>query len=510
MLRVIKGTEFLKEIDSKIAKGAAWMVSFKLIDRGLGLISTIILARLLIPEDFGLVAMAMILIGALQLLISFSFDVPLIQNQNAGRDQFDTAWTFNVLFASLCAAVLAFVAEPAAHFYREQRLEVVIYLLAVGFAVQGFSNIGPVIFRREMRFDLEFKFLLGKRLASLLVTIPLAFWLKNYWALVIGQLTGTFVSVSLSYLVSDYRPRFSFKAKVELFHSSKWLMMNNILQFLNGRAAEFVIGRLAGAQVLGIYAIASEISTLPTTELVAPINRAAFPGYARVASEVDVLRSSFLNVISMIALFALPAGLGIAAVADLMVPAVLGAKWLTSIPLIQVLAIYGVIQALQTNIAYIYLATGHVRLVTITGAVQFAVLLALLIPGIHYQGATGAAWAFLGAVVLMIPVNQILIAKRLELSGTEFMTKIFRPLVASVLMVCVIWVIKANLPLGTEAKSDVFALLLCIGVGALLYVLCLYGLWSLASRPYGAERLCFLKLEQSLRKLGIRVSLVGG
>ena len=486
------------------------MVSFKLIDRGLGLVSTVILARLLIPEDFGLVAMAMILIGALQLLISFSFDVPLIQNQNAGRDQFDTAWTFNVLFASLCAVVLAVIAEPAAHFYREQRLEVVIYLLAVGFAAQGFSNIGPVIFRREMRFDLEFKFLLGKRMASLLVTIPLAFWLKNYWALVIGQLTGTFVSVSLSYWVSDYRPRFSFKAKVELFHSSKWLMMNNILQFLNGRAAEFVIGRLAGAQVLGIYAIASEISTLPTTELVAPINRAAFPGYARVASEIPVLRSSFLNVISMIALFALPAGLGIASVADLMVPAVLGWKWQASVPLIQVLAIYGVIQALQTNIAYIYLATGHVHVVTITGAVQFAVLLALLIPGIHYQGATGAAWAFLGAVVLMIPVNQVLIAKRLELSVTEFMKKIFRPLLASVIMVCAIWVIKINLHLEPEAKSYVVALLLCIGVGASLYVLCLYVLWSLASRPYGAERLCFLKLEQSLHKLGIRVNLVGG
>lgn len=486
------------------------MVSFKLIDRSIGLVSTIVLARLLVPADFGLVAMAMILIGALQLLIAFSFDVPLIQNQNAGRDQFDTAWTFNVLFASLCAVLLASIAGIASQFYREQRLEIVIYFLAIGFAVQGFSNIGPVIFRREMRFDREFKFLLGKRLASLVVTIPVAFWLRDYWALVIGQLFGTFVSVALSYYVSDYRPRFSLKAKVELFHSSKWLMINNMLQFLNGRAAEFVIGRLAGTDTLGLYTIASEVSTLPTTELVAPINRAAFPGYSRLASDIEALRNSFLNVISVIALFALPAGIGIASVADLMVPAVLGWKWMRAIPLIQLLAICGVIQALQTNITYIYLATGHLRDVTIIGITQFAVLLGFLIPGIIYGGTTGAAWAFLGTALLMIPVNQLMIAKRLDLYGSTFFLKLARPLAASIVMAIVIWVVKSGLHLQPETKDYVLALLLCVGTGAMVYSTVLYLFWRMASGPHGAERMCFSKLEQVLNKLGIRISLVGG
>lgn len=500
----------MKDIDSKIAKGAAWMVSFKMIDRGLGLISTVILARLLVPEDFGLVAMAMILIAALQLLIAFSFDVALIQNPNAGREQFDTAWTLSVLFCTLCGAILALLASTAAKFYAEPRLELVIYLLALGFAAQGLSNIGPVIFRREMRFDREFKFLLGKRMASLLVTIPLAFWLRNYWALVIGQLTGTFVSVALSYYVSDYRPRFSLKAKVELFHSSKWLMMNNILQFLNGRAAELVIGRLGGAGTLGVYTIASEISTLPTTELVAPINRAAFPGYARVAADIEALRSSFLNVISMIALFALPAGIGIVSVADLMVPAVLGWKWLPAIPLIQILAIFGVIQALQTNISYIYLATGHLAYVTVVGSIQFVILLGLLVPGILYWGATGAAWAFLGTVLLMTPVNQYLIARQLQLSTTAFGARLIRPLAASILMAAAVAGVKSLFVLKGENASYLVALLLCVFAGALCYSIALYSLWRITGSPPGAERTTFGKIEQVLRRLGLKVNLVGG
>jgi lipopolysaccharide exporter len=500
--------EPLNEIDNKIAKGAAWMVSFKLIDRGLGLVSTVILARLLLPADFGLVAMAMILIGALQVLISFSFDVSLIQNPNAGRDHFDTAWTLNMLFALVCGLILAFLASGASQFYREPRLEAVIYLLAAGFGIQGLSNVGTVIFRREMRFDREFKFLLSKRLVSVLITVPLALWLKSYLALVIGQLSGTVAAVALSYIVSNYRPRFSLKAKGELFHTSKWLMLNNVLQFLNGRAVELSIGRFAGAQTLGVYTIASEISTLPTTELVAPINRAAFSGYAKAASETEQLRSSFLNVISVIGLFALPAGVGIVLLADLIVPAILGRKWLAAIPLIQVLAIYGVIQALQTNIGYVYLAVGKPRLITITSALQFVILMAFLVPAVQRWGATGAAWAVLASVVIMIPVNQVLIAKRLNLSWAGFLMKLVRPLAASAAMGCGIWSIKVKLDLRPDTAAYILALVVCVFAGALLYVFALYALWRLASRPNGPERFCLSKIEDALHKVGIKIKLV--
>ena len=498
----------MKDIDSKIARGAAWMVAFKLIDRSLGLISTIVLARLLVPADFGLVAMAMVLIAALQLLIAFSFDVPLIQNPNAGREHFDTAWTFNVMFAALAAGVLCVLAHPAAGFYNDARLEMVVYLLALGFAIQGTANIGPVIFRREMRFDREFKFLLAKRMATVVVTIPLAFWLRNYWALIAGQLLSAVVTVVLSYVVSDYRPRFSLRAKVELFHSSKWLMINNVLQFLNGRASEFLIGRIAGAQSLGFYTIAFEVSTLPTTELVAPINRAAFPGYAKVAADLDQLRSSFLNVIGMIALFALPAGIGIAMVADLMVPAVLGWKWQPVVPVMQVLAVFGVIQALQTNISYIYLATGRLQVIASLGLLQFVLLVACMVPGVMRWGVDGAAWAFLISTILMIVPNQLLLARYLQLSATAFARHLLRPLAAGLLMAAAVWVLKLSVDLPHETPAYLAMLLACVAAGALTYGVSLYALWTLAGKPAGPEQFAFGKVQALLARAGIRCALV--
>lgn len=498
----------LKQINTEIAKGAVWMVAFKLIDRGVGLVSTIVLARLLAPADFGLIAIAMMLLGALQLLFAFNFDVHLIQSPTSGRDQFDTVWTFNVIFGVACALILAVLAHFVALFYHEPRLEAVIYTFAAGCFAAGFANIGPVIFRREMRFDREFRYLLAKRLAPVLVTIPIAIWQRSYWALVVGQMTGTLAAVLLSYYVSDYRPRFSMKAKSELFHASKWLFINSMLSFLNGRAAEFVIGKFAGVAGLGVYTVSSEISTLPTTELVAPINRAAFPGYARLADNIDQLRASFLSVISIIALFALPAGLGIVAVADLMVPAVLGWKWLNAIPLIQVLAMYGVLTALQTNISYVYLAVGRPRLITAVAAAQFVVLLGLLLPATWYWGAIGAAWSFLITAVCMVPVNQVLIAKQLKLSTLGYAAHLWRPAAAALAMALAIIGIKRELTLPNETHAYVLALLLCVAVGAVVYAVAVYLLWRLAGSPDGAERVCLERAEKVVHKFGLRVKLV--
>lgn len=496
-------------VNKQIAKGAVWMVGFKMLDNALGLISTLVLARVLMPADFGLVSMCMVLLSAMTLLMSFGFDIQLIQNPNATREHFDTAWTFNVLFASGCGLLLALLAGPAAGFYREPRLEEIVYVLAIGFVLQGFSNIGTVKFRREMRFDREFKFLLSKRMASLLVTLPLAIYLRNYWALVIGQLAGTVLSLVMSYVVSSYRPRFSLAARGDMFNSSAWLVVNNFIGFIHNRAPSFFIARLSGAQSVGLYSIAAEISLLPSNELVAPINRAAFPGYAKAAHDMDKLRDSFLKVIASIALVALPAGIGIVSVAELLVPAALGWKWIDAIPIIQILAIYGIIKALQTNISYIYLVLGMTKRITLIMAIQVLIQTSAMVPAIYAYGVQGAAWSYLGTSILLIPLNQYLVAECLSLSATRFCRELVRPLVASLAMMATVLAIKSQLVLRHETLDYVLALLLCVASGALVYVTVMYILWRMARQPGGAEEFAFRRMQGVLGKMGIRLKLVG-
>ncbi len=481
-----------------MAKGAAWMVLFKLIERGLGLISTIILARLLIPDDFGLIAMAISIIATLEMLNSFSFDMALIQNPDANRNHYDTAWTFNVILATTSSLILLLLAAPAAVFYDEPRLEMVIYFLAVGAFIQGLQNIGIVHFRKELEFNKEFKFLLAKKLVSFCVTVPLAFILGNYWALVIGMLTGKSVGTIYSYLIHPYRPRFSLTARHELFHFSKWLLVNNLLSFLRFRSAHFIIGKTSGTHSLGLYTIAYEISNLPTTELIAPINRAVFPGYAKMSSELAILHQSFLNIIAIITVFSLPTGTGIAAVAPQLVQVVLGEKWMAAVPLIQILAFFGVITALQTNTAYVYIALGKPKVIALLSGLHVLLLIPLLFWLTIPDGATGAAWAYLVSALVMLPVTFIFIMRQLDIKLFHLLSIFWRPITATLAMFLIVNQTIEYLSFMPDTFRIYLQLALGVVSGAVSYCVILLALWFVSSRPAGAEQLLISKLQSKI------------
>jgi lipopolysaccharide exporter len=484
----------MKNVGGKIAKGAAWMVSFKLLERGLGLLSTVVLARLLVPSDFGLVAMAMSIIAILELLNAFGFDMALIQNPQSDRRHYDTAWTFNMLFGLLSAIVLAVLARPAAHFYNEARLEPVIYVLGLTTFIGSLENIGVVRFRKQMAFDKEFKFLISKKLAAVSVTIPLALLLRNYWALVIGMFVGRTAGVMFSYVLQPYRPRISLEARSELFHFSKWLLANGFLFLMRARSADFIIGRLSGPHALGLFNIAFEVSNLPTTELVAPINRAVFPGYAQMSADMDVLRQGFLDVISFIILFSLPIGIGIAAVAPLAVEVFLGPQWTQCIPLIQILAIFGVITAITTNAGYIYLAIGQPRIVTALSAAYVAVLFPLLIVLAARHGAVGAAWAYLIAAGVLLPINYLVILRRLGIGLRRLVSLIWRPIAASLLMLAATIAVTDELSNPPDGHPAILVLAASVLCGAATYCAGIIALWMASSRPAGPERALLDKL----------------
>jgi len=477
----------MKNIGTKVAKGALWMVLFKFTERSLGIISTIILARLLVPEDFGLIAMAMSIIAVLELMGAFGFDMALIQNQKAERSHYDTAWTFNVLFAVISSILLVLIAVPTANFYHEPRLELIIYFLALGTFITGFENIGVVAFRKDLEFRKEFKFLVLKKVASFSVTIPLAFIMESYWALVIGILTGKVFSVLISYLMHHYRPKLCLSKAAELFSFSKWLLINNILYFLRLHSADFIVGRLLGAHTLGVYTVAFEISNLPTTELIAPINRAVYPGYAKMASDLALLRTGFLNTLTIITLFAIPAGIGILATADLVVRVVLGDKWLEAIPVIQILAIYGVATAIQTNTLYIFLATGKPRISTALSALYVLILL----PTLYYlcldYGMVGAAWSYAIVAGIMLPVTLLVTFKYLRIAPMSFFKCIWRIIISAIVMYFsvtqfIAWVGDIN-----GIAFEIVVLLTAVAIGALTYTTTLLTLWIVSGRPSGGE-----------------------
>jgi lipopolysaccharide exporter len=477
--------------ERKMVSGAAWMVLFKLAERSLGLISTLILVRLLSPHDFGLVAMAASFIFMAELLTGFGFDVALIQNQSAEERHYHTAWTCNVLLGLGIFLVMLVAAAPIAAFYAEPAVFWVVCFLALGPLIGGCENIGVVAFRKELRFHSEFAFQISRKLTGFLVTVPLAFWLRSYWALVAGILVSKVAGTAISYFAHPFRPRFSISGAKSLFSFSKWLLVTNVLGFLKERSTDFFIGRSQGAAALGVYNVAYELANLPTSELGAPINRALLPGFSKIAQDPAQLRSAYVNAIGILALFALPAAAGIFAVADFLVPVVLGAKWSGAVPLIQILGMFGAVQLFHSSMCAVLIAIGRPSAVAAGNAVFVAFLVVLLAALLGPFGAEGAAIAVVGAAILSTPAYLIAIRIHTGIGASAFLYAIVRPLIASAAMIAVL---RAVMPVYVSSMGMREAAALLLGAvlfGAILYAIAVTLLWLAARRPPSVERFVF-------------------
>jgi O-antigen/teichoic acid export membrane protein/thioesterase domain-containing protein len=475
-------------IKGRMAKGAVWMVALRLSVTALGFASMVILARLLVPADFGLIALGTSMVAALELLTSFRFDVALIQNQSAKREDFDSAWTLNQLLGGALAVLLCLAAFPAAVFYHEPRLAPIVFVLAAGALLDGLQNIGIVNFRRDLEFAREFAFTFSRKLVQVIVAAVMAFWLRSYWALAAGILASSATGLLSSYAMHPYRPRWALSRACHLIRFSKWLMLDSAMYFLRNRSSDVMVGKLAGPAQLGLFGLAYELAAIANNNLSAPIDRAMFPGFARMAADREALKDAYLSVSGMTSLIAVPVAVGTAAVAPLLVPVVFGPRWLASVPVVEVLGIASAIGMLGARAQSVYLAIGRQRLVVWTSAMYVAVLLtglALLLPGF---GLVGAAWAFLIAASVNLPLQVGILNQVLGLPLVLWLRRVWRPALAAAAMHLSVTALQVRMPPAASALAGALQLLVVVAGGAACYAALVLGLWLAAGRPPGPER----------------------
>jgi len=487
-------------VQSKMIQGAGWMVLLQVLDRVLGFVSVLILVRLLSPTDFGIVAMGLSFVFMAELLTAFGFDIALIQHPNPTDDHYHSAWTCNVVFGTVVTAILLAVAWPAARFYREAEVFWVLCALAFGPLLASLENIGVVRFRKELQFRREFTFRASRRLLTFIVTLPLAFLLRNYWALVAGILITKLGGSGLSYVAHEFRPRLCLTRVKELFGYSKWVLFNNVVCFFKDRSTDFVVGRLHGPASLGLYNISHEISNIPTADLSAAINRALLPGFATIHTGDD-LRAAYANAMGVLALIALPAAAGVYAVAPYLVPVVLGVKWLEGTALVEILAFNGAVLLFHSSMGAVLMARGFPAYVTKANGLYAILLLGMLAVFVTRYGVAGAAYAALGTSVVMTPAFLYLMKQKIGVGAEVFARATIRPALASILMAMIVrWL----LPVYERSMSIEHAASLLaagIAIGIVVYASIVGLLWIAAGRPVSAERIALERIRNTVSTL---------
>jgi O-antigen/teichoic acid export membrane protein len=470
-------------IAHSIVSGSAWMIGLRWAMRFVGLISTMILARLLVPTDFGLIAMSMAVVGLAEVLSQMGQALALIRHGNPNRKHFDTAWTISVITGGLVCLVLVLAAPLGALYFHDDRLVPLIRFVSLRSLIGGFENIGIIAFRRDLQFGKEFRFQMIQRVVVFFATIVAAMVIRDFWALAIGIVAGRLGGVVVSYAAHPYRPRLSFAALDELWGLSFWYWLVGIAQFLYDRTDEMVVGRLIDSTTMGEYNVAADIATAPTIEVVIPMTRALIPIFAKLRGDDQALASAFLSVFSAVTIISSATSVGVASVADDMVRVILGAQWMGAVPLVRWLALAGGIYGMSHGVLTLMNATGSGRLMASVAGSRALVLVPILVVAGMAAGATGVAQARVAATLLFMPGMFWALRKELPLSPAALLSAAWRPVVAAAIMALAVRTCHVD-------SIDLAPLRLAadVAVGTVTYTAALIGLWALAGKPAGFEQ----------------------
>ena len=468
----------------ELARGSAWMIGMRWAIRGVGLVSTIILARLLAPDDFGVVAMAMIAVAILESFTHSGTDLALLRNTEATREHYDTAWTLEIIQAVVLAVVLFSTATLVGGHFEDPRVTEVVRILSLRALIGGFQNIGVVQFRRDLDFGREFRFGVARKLATFVVTVTAAFWLRSYWALVIGQVMGRVIEVGISFRMSDYRPRVTLSRFREIWGFSQWLVLARFSRLVNRQFDRWVVGSITSAATMGHYYIASDFSAAPSDEIVLPMSRAAFPVYSRLQDEPAALREAFRNVLASMTAISFVMGLGMAVVADDFVRVALGVKWLEAIPLMPWLGVFGALYGVAHTLDIFMLATGRERLTALLTAGNALITVPVLLAAGHATGIIGIAAAKAALALGFVLALAVAVTRRPPITLLTLWSALWPSLTAALTMAAAVKMLQA----AYSVDSPVYGLLRDVAAGAIVYIAATAALWTLRGRPDGIER----------------------
>ena len=406
-----------RSVLARTVRGAGWVIAWRLGMRILGLISTLILVRLLVPSDFGLLALAASFAQTVDGLMTLGTEEAVIRQTNPDRSVYDTAWTLNVIRGLTVAAIVMASAVPLASFFGDQRLVTVLLVIALPPLLDGVSNIGTVDFRREMQFQKEFAIMVVPKLFGIIATRTAAFIHPSYTALLFGIATNQSLRSIMSYVMHPFRPRLSLRAWRGLVGYSIWTWLLSLAILLRNRSDTLLLGRLTNATSVGVYAIGAEVASLPTSELVEPLCRASFAGFAAAHREGVVVTETFLRLLSSAVLVTLPAGLGLALVAAPLVRVAFGPGWDAAVPVLRILGVAGVMSVfgqISLHLMSAHSLLGRLTAVALAGAVLRIGLLLAFIPGF---GVTGAAWAAAIATCIEQSATLVMALRRLRIGS---------------------------------------------------------------------------------------------
>ena len=403
---------------TNVVRGIRW----KALSQGTTQLSRVavmlVLARLLTPREFGLAGMVLVFAGLIQLFADFGFSASIIQHKEITDDDRATAFWTNLGVGLALTGIGIGAAPYVARFYGEPELKPLLTALSLTFVVASLSSTQASLLTRDMRFrTLELAAMTASAAGAVAAIITAVMgggpWALILQALVTAAVTSAYLSLSLRFVPRRGISRASLR---KLWGFGASVFASRIFGYLGRDTDNFLIGRFLGAQALGIYSIAYTVIAMPFDRILAPVQALLQPMFARLQDDRERTRNAWLQGLRMCTALLAPLTFGVIVVAPDFVRVVLGARWLPSVHVLQVLAYVGSIQAAVVVSPLVFMSQYRTRLMLKISALSFAAHLCAFVVGLHW-GVLGVAVGYsLSTTLVAVPLQLIVPGRLLHTS----------------------------------------------------------------------------------------------
>lgn len=373
--------------------------------RILTLIETAITGRILSPSAFGVYGIGLLVLSLIEIITETGINIFLIQEKDSIDTYVDTAWFVSIIRGIIICLVIVLLSPLIVYFFHAPSACPMLFLVAFVPLIRGFINPSEVKFQKDLTFHKEFYFRSTLFFVETGVTLLLIVLTRSVYSLVIGIICSALAEVIISFRIKPI-PQFEFHKERfrKVVHFGKWITLSTILNYFYQNGDNMAVGRMLGTGPLGYYDMAYRISLVPLTDLSDVIKQVSFPLYVKVVDDKKRLQRAFLrSFLGMLGLV-IPVCLILYFFPTLIVHIILGDKWLPIVPVLKVLAIFGVVRAISTFSTGLFLAVKRQQVGAYIACVGLVGLLITIVPFVLKWGMVGAAWSALFGTTLTIPV----------------------------------------------------------------------------------------------------------
>lgn len=474
-----------RDMTRRTIRASASLLAGVAYSRAANLLMTVILARLLVPHDFGLVALGTSLLTILLAITDLSLANALIHRQDAEAADYDTAFTLGAIRGAILALTMIGGGAAMAQIYGDGRLFAICAGLAIRPLLSGLTSPYYIGYAKELRFGVVARTESIDFTAQLVVAVAVALLTQSYWAIVAGAVAASVADIIAAYWVAPYRPRLTLGRWKRILSFSVWVTLTQTISVVGMRFDNFVAGGVLGIARFGAYSVGNNMSAMVTQSAVVPLERVLFPGFAKIADDRARLAAAFQKAQTCLIAIGLPVGVGFALTAEPFVYLVLGPRWGIAALVIECIAPVLGLQMLFGPSTALAFALGETRRLFNRNLVMLAVRVPIVLAGLLLFGLPGLLAARIVSGTIMSLLNMLLVKALIGVGALAQIRVAWRSLVSGAVMAAAVLALRGVLPPLADPGRAALWLAMMIPAGALAYGLAHFGLWLASGRPQG-------------------------